>query len=111
MSLSLEQVSERLQKEGYDQAKVISFLAWYKSRPEAWRHFERIALELIEQGKRAGTIDILARVRWECEIIGGKDYKCNNNYAPMLGRVFVYKHPQHKDFFNFREVGNHREAA
>lgn len=111
MKLTAEQVSERLQREGYNQAKVHQFICWKKSCPEVWQNFERITLELIEQGKRAGTIDILARVRWECEIIGGKDYKCNNNYAPMLGRVFVYKYPQHTDFFNFREVGQQREAA
>lgn len=105
MSLSLEVVSERLQKQGYNQAKVMLFLAWYKSTPDCWGEFQRIALDLIQRGKKAGAIDIMARIRWECEIEGGKDYKCNNNHAPMLARVFAMKYPQYENFFAFREVG------
>ena len=105
MILTLEAVSDGLQKHGYNQAKTMTFLAWYKSQPEVWKNFERITLDLIAQGKKAGTIDIMARIRWECEIMGGKDYKVNNNYAPFLGRVFAMKHPQHEDFFEFRKAG------
>ena len=105
MSLTLDKVNDALMKQGYNQAKTMTFLAWYKSQPEVWKNFERITLDLIAQGKKAGTIDIMARIRWECEIEGGKDYKCNNNHAPMLARVFAMKYPQYENFFTFREVG------
>lgn len=105
MTLTIEKVSDALMKQGYNQAKTMTFLAWYKSQPEVWKNFERITLDLIAQGKKAGTIDIMARIRWECEIMGGKDYKVNNNYAPFLGRVFAMKYPQYENFFAFREVG------
>lgn len=105
MILSVEAVSEKLQKLGYDQAKVMKFLAWYTSRPKAWRYFEKIALDLIGAGRKAGAIDILGKIRWDCEIMGSDDFKCNNDYAPMLARVFAMKHPQHEDFFEFRKAG------
>jgi hypothetical protein len=104
MSITIEQVSEQLVKDGYDFAKVVKFIAWYRDTPDCWREFQRIALDLIQRGKKAGAIDIMARVRWECEIEGGKDYKANNNHAPMLARVFAMKYPQF-DFFEFRKVG------
>jgi len=75
MSVTIEQVSEQLTKDGYDFAKVIKFIGWYRESPDCWREFQRIALDLIQRGKKAGAIDIMARVRWECEIEGGKDYK------------------------------------
>lgn len=105
MNLSIEIVSERLQRERYDQVKVMKFLAWYTSRPQAWRYFEKITLDLIGAGRKAGAIDILGKIRWDCEIMGSDDFKCNNDYAPMLARVFAMKHPQHKDFFEFRKAG------
>jgi hypothetical protein len=104
MNLTIDSVSDYLQKQGYNQAKVMTFLCWYKSSPSCWKEFQRIAIDLIQRGKKAGAIDIMAKIRWECEIEGGKDYKCNNNHAPMLARVFALKYPQY-DFFNFREVG------
>lgn len=109
--MKFEPVINYLISQGYSADKVRKFIAWHNQCPDVWRNFERITLELIDMRKRAGAIDILARVRWECEIIGGKDYKCNNNYAPMLARVFVMKYPQHRDFFEFREAGQQREAA
>lgn len=109
--MKAEAVRKGLIDLGYPAEKVDRFLAWQRSAPEVWREFERITLELIFDGKKAGAMDILAKVRWECEIIGGKDFKCNNSYAPFLSRVFIMKHPKHAGYFEFREVGYEREAA
>lgn len=109
--MNFDSVRAKLQLHGYPAEKVNKFIEWHRACPDVWRNFERITLELIDMGKKAGAIDILGRVRWECEIIGGKDYKCNNNYAPMLARVFVMKHPRHAEFFEFREAGQERVAA
>ena len=108
--ITIEQVNDGLHRAGNNSAQIVKFVAWYKSAPEVWANFERITLDLINRRKKAGAIDIMARVRWECEIEGGKDYKVNNNYAPYLARVFVLKYPEHKGFFEFREVGE-RDAA
>lgn len=110
MSLALEAVSDYLHRAGYNTAQVAKFLCWYKANPQVWREFERITLDLIGRRKKAGSIDIMGRIRWECEIERGDDFKANNNYAPYLARVFALKYPQHKDYFDFREVGQ-KEAA
>lgn len=110
MNLSFQQVKTILLASGYPLEKVEAFLQAMRECPEIKREFERITLDLIQRGKRAGAIDILGRIRWETAIEGGRDFKCNNNFAPMLARVFVAKFPQHETFFEFREV-NSREAA
>lgn len=103
--LSAEQVSDALHKAGYNTAQVMKFLAWCRSAPLVWVEFQRITLDLIQRGKKAGAIDVLGRIRWEAEIEGGKDYKCNNNFAPYLARIFAAKYPQHSNYFEFRNVG------
>lgn len=103
--ITFEQVDKALHEAGYNTAQVAKFFLWYKSAPDVWREFEKITLDLIARGKKAGAIDIMGRIRWECEIEGGKDYKCNNNYAPYIARVFILKYPEHKNYFELRSVG------
>ncbi len=106
MKIDIETVSSALHKAGYNTAQVAKFLCWYKSQPQVWREFERITLDLVARGKKAGAVDIMARIRWECEIEKGEDFKVNNTYAPYLARVFILKYPKNKSYFEFREVGN-----
>ena len=71
---------------------------------EVWREFEAMALRLISDGKKAGAIDILARIRWERVVEQRLDFKCNNTDAPYYARIFALKHPEHNQFFEFRKV-------
>lgn len=93
-----------LRRAGYDERRIDRFLRAHRDAPGVWHGFERVALKLIEAGKKAGAIDILGRVRWEVEIEGGQDWKVNNNYAPYYARIFAAKHNEHRDFFEFRGV-------
>ena len=103
--LTVDTARKLLAEDGYTNQYIEGFLEAYKSSPGVWRAFERIALDLIARGKKAGAIDILGKIRWETKVEGGLDWKVNNNYAPYYARIFVHKYPEHAGFFEFRRVG------
>lgn len=105
-ALSVESVEQHLHGAGYSRADVESWKKRWKAQPDLWREFEALTLRLIAEGKRAGAIDILARIRWERQVEQKLEYKCNNNDAPIWARIFALKHPQHRGFFEFRKVGD-----
>lgn len=105
MGLSIEQAKAHLQRCGYSCAEVEAWFKRWTSSPDVWREFETLALRLASEGKKAGAVDILARVRWERQVEQRLEFKVNNNDAPYYARIFALKHPQHKGFFEFRKVG------
>lgn len=102
--LSMENVEAHLRSNGYTAADVLSFRRRFEACPEVWREFESMTLRLIADGKKAGAIDILARIRWERVVEQRLDFKCNNTDAPYYARIFALKHPQYNQFFEFRKV-------
>lgn len=101
--------SESLIKLGASKENVDAFINFHKSNPEIWEAFEKIALNLIEEGfNHYGTNAILEIVRYKLRKKTKSGYKCNNNHAPLYARIFSLKHPDNKDFFEFRELKNKR---
>lgn len=105
MGLALDKVQEHLCRCGYSLSDVGAFVKRFRQAPDVWREFEALTLRLIAERKKAGAIDILGRVRWERQIEQSLEWKCNNNDAPFLARIFALKYPQHRSFFEFRRVG------
>ena len=103
-ALSMSNVEIHLAGCGYSRRDITLFKRRFESCPEVWREFEAMALRLISDGKKAGAIDILARIRWERVVEQRLDFKCNNTDAPYYARIFVLKHPEHNQFFEFRKV-------
>lgn len=99
---------EALIAQGIDAETVDSFLAWHSENPKVWQMFEAKALDLIGQGKRHWGAKALAeQIRYDrATTEGGQfgDYAVANNYVAYYARVFALKYPQHKDFFEYREV-------
>lgn len=101
--------------DGIDVKTSLSFLKWHDANPVVWKLFEQKALALVKSGKkRWGAKAIMQVIRYErAEKEGGQfdDYAVNNNYPAYYARVFALKHPQFKDFFEFREIKGLKEAA
>lgn len=88
-----------------DHKKVDQFLDYHRENPQVWKGFEKITLELISRGKRGySAIQIMGIIRYNSDISGNDGFKANNNYSPFFSRCFVFKYPQHQDFFEFREL-------
>ena len=81
------------------------FRDWILAHPDAWALFERFSLQAVAAGrKKIGAGMVAERIRWatQVELDEGSGFKLNNNYRAFLARLFVTKHPQHRDLFDFR---------
>lgn len=108
--VNIHEAGQTLSAAGYGPDKIATFVNAHLASPDVWETFERITLQLIADGKKAGAIDVLGRARWETHIEGGKDWKVNNNYAPYYARIFAAKYPEYRDFFEFRKVRGYHYA-
>lgn len=87
------------------------FMRYHMAHPEIWKAFERFALQAFAAGKKHyGAKGIFERVRWETEIVHGREFKANNNYVSYFARIFAAKYPEARDFFEFREIKGLRAA-
>ena len=83
-----------------------SFDEFIRKHPEAYTLFEKFTYDVIHSGrKHFGAKAIIERVRWQTmfEEKGGA-FKINNNYTAFLVRMFIYKNPWHKGFFQTRRA-------
>lgn len=95
---------ERFRAQGIPDATTDKFIENFSSVPAVWMHFERFTLAAIDAGKRLGAKCIMERVRWEVEVEESREFKVNNNYTAYYARVFAEKYPEHRDYFETREV-------
>lgn len=102
--MTLATVRAALMADGVDDNTINLFFDNFLECPEVWQHFERITLDLIQRGKRAGAKAVWEKVRWEIAVEGGKDFKANNNFCSYYARAFELKHPQYRGFFEKRKV-------
>jgi hypothetical protein len=103
---------EILLRAGIDRDTARTFVAWHIDHPDIWREFEKLALELIQSGRaRYGSKAVMEVIRFNRVVSGGEDFKVNNNYTAYYVRIFNAKYPQHKRFFETREIVGLRNAA
>ncbi len=83
------------------------FQIYHEQNPNVYEAFKKYAFAAINGGrKKYSAKSILERVRWHLnfEIVGDETYKNNNNYTSRYARLFIQDYPEHKDFFEFREI-------
>ena len=99
-----------LEDMGVDSDTAAQFIGWHQRNPEVWKAFEAFALKLIARGmKHYGAKAIMEVVRYDQALKSSGEFKVNNNYSAYYARIFTLKYPQHKDFFEFREVRGLKE--
>jgi len=87
------------------QASESASVRFHTAHPEVWLEFERIAMQLIARGFRRYSADgvmHIVRFRTSAGDNGGL-FKINNNHVAWYARRFAEAHPEHADFFRFRE--------
>jgi hypothetical protein len=114
-----EQAISRLQRvdpratllaQGVSSSTIDQFVDHHRKNPEIWREFERFTLRAVRAGRqRLGAKAIMERVRWETEVEGGVDWKCNNSYTAYYARMFAAKYPEAKNMFEFRTIKGLKE--
>lgn len=70
--------------------------------------FDDLAQDLIRRGWRHYSARaILHRIRWHFHVDqGNREWKCNNNWTPLLARNWLNRHPEYPKFFEVRERTN-----
>lgn len=80
------------------------FLKFHDQHPEVYELLKRFALEAITAGRKQLSIALLTeRIRWETSVIGGNEFKLNNNHRPFYARMFMDEFPQYEGFFRTRK--------
>lgn len=90
----------------YPFASIDLFRKYHSERPELYKAFEMYALQMFDSGrKRFGAKGIVERVRWDLSLrYPDQDFKVNNNFPSMYGRLAMYRNPQLAGFFEKRMV-------
>jgi hypothetical protein len=78
---------------------------WITDHPSVYRMFVRFALEKLSRGKCFSAMQLLQRVRWECDFLPeDEQYKINNNHSPYIARQLVADYPELEQLVKFRET-------
>jgi len=80
------------------------FLLFHIANPEILGILENIALDLLNQGWKKGSINLIfERVRWLYAIqTQGDKYKLNNNHRAFYARLIMMINPDLDGFFSIR---------
>lgn len=80
------------------------FLKFHDQHPEVYELLKRFALEAIAAGRQQLSIALITeRIRWETSVIGGNEFKLNNNHRSFYARMFMDEFPQYEGFFRTRK--------
>ena len=74
------------------------FVQHHVANPKVWAAYESAILKIIDSGrKRGGVKAITESIRWRTQ------QSLVNDYDPFYSRLFGFAHPQHTDFFVYKE--------
>lgn len=84
--------------------------AFHRANPEVMDRFIQVAFELIKNGhKRYSSDGILHVIRYDLNKSRpntNDQFVINNSWSAYMARYFIHLYPQHKDFFELRELKN-----
>ena len=83
------------------------FCKFHKQNPHIYEAFEILALQAASKRQRFGARAIFEVMRWETQvrpITPNSKYKIQDHWSPYYARLFEQKHPQHKGFFQKKDI-------
>lgn len=92
--------------DGYPEHFLKEFQEWHMMNPHVYELFKDYAFELLKAGRaRYSARTVVERVRWHMDTqTTGAEFRINNNYSPVYGRMFLIEYPQYAAFFELRAV-------
>lgn len=87
-----------------------AFVAFHALNPHVYQRFKDIVFRLIERGRKrysSKTILCVVRFQRDMETQSDEEYRINDAFTAEYARLFIVDFPQHKDFFEFRELRRH----
>lgn len=91
---------------GIDEETLKAFREHLKEDNSVYEAFKQIAFKKKQQGFRHYSADALLHIaRHETEERHGTgSFKVNNNFSTLYARALATKHPEFKDWFEFRKA-------
>lgn len=101
----LEPYRNFLITEGYSSIMVDIFLGYHIKNKALWEAYKTKAFELIQVGaSRLSSKGIFEKLREDADLKKIGEFKAPNEFTPRYARIFVFRYPQHKDLFEFKEI-------
>lgn len=88
-----------------------AFADFHAQNPHIYTRFVELALKMIAAGHaRYSSKTILCVIRFERDMatVSDDDFKINDALTSRYARQFIADYPQHKDFFELRELRTSR---
>tara|TARA_R110000772_G_scaffold18057_1_gene50405 strand:+ start:155 stop:520 length:366 start_codon:yes stop_codon:yes gene_type:complete len=80
-----------------------NFKIYHFDNPKIYEMFEHFALQIASKKSYFSAKCIFHRIRWETAMTGiDDDYKIDDGWISHYARLFMDKHPRHKNFFQTR---------
>ncbi len=90
-----------------DQTKYpAGFFAWFDNDEGTaiWREFELRTNQVAKRREYYSAQAICEVIRWETMLVGGTEFKLNNNWVSGLARLWMFKYgKEHPGFFRIRD--------
>jgi len=81
-----------------------AFENYHRHNPAIYENFKRFTFELIKAGRSYISADmVMHRVRFETEVRGTGQFKCNNNFVAAYARLFMLEYPEYDGIFRTRK--------
>lgn len=84
------------------------FNNFHRQNPHIYKAFEEQALIAIRKGREKISAKLIINwIRWHEYLEStDKSFRINDAYQAYYARVFIEKHPEHKDVFELRKLRN-----
>lgn len=86
------------------------FKTYLATNPHIFPHFERLVARARQMGKKKYSAWVIVnKMRWDLEIeASGDPFRISNDYIALMSRLYVWKHPESVEFFDFKPMKERR---
>ncbi len=85
-----------------------AFTEYHNANPKVFQAFEQIAFKAINAGKKKISAKLVINyIRWNMFMeTTDSNFKINDAFGALYGRLFIAIHPEHADKFECRKLRN-----
>ena len=107
MELTKEQLSEDLFSH-YSKETLAKFKEFHAANPHIYEEFKKLAFQMKQTGRRRYSSKMIINVlRWNMDLqTVGDEFRINDRFQSIYGRLLIYQYPEFKDFFELRKRGH-----
>lgn len=92
----------------YKKETLERFKKFHFENPHVYARFKELAFQMKKSGRTKYSSKLIINViRWESDLItNGEEFKINDAFQSIYGRLLAYHHPEFQSFFEFRIRGH-----